>query len=225
MDSQHRKIELQAPADLSYLTAQLRTAARQKLDLHLPSTGSEGEPDELRTNVEALVDAFVAQILAGMRSNISINGLDVVPALGEDGSREGGTKVEGAEQEEYEPFDDKLRGRLGTTVAKRDALIAKISQYRRTVPASSTQAFEQQWIQAQETEDANYQALLGKAVVVEDESILGVEGLERHAEVERNWERAVQGLERLNKGLPETRARLERCGNVVGYLGGEDKTR
>jgi kinetochor protein Mis14/NSL1 len=31
----------------------------------------------------------------------------------------------------------------------------------------------------------------------------------------------MEGLGRLNKGLPETRARLERCGDVVGYLGGE----
>jgi kinetochor protein Mis14/NSL1 len=33
------------------------------------------------------------------------------------------------------------------------------------------------------------------------------------------WERAVEGLGRLDKGLPETRARLERAGEVVGYLG------
>jgi len=41
--------------------------------------------------------------------------------------------------------------------------------------------------------------------------------------VERTWERAVEGLGRLNEGLPETRARLERCGDVVGYLGGGEK--
>jgi kinetochor protein Mis14/NSL1 len=29
----------------------------------------------------------------------------------------------------------------------------------------------------------------------------------------------VEGLGRLDKGLPETRARLERAGGVVGYLG------
>ena len=51
------------------------------------------------------------------------------------------------------------------------------------------------------------------------EMVLGA-GMQRGEEVRRNWERAVQGVGRLNKGLPETRARLERCGGVVGYLGG-----
>ena len=50
--------------------------------------------------------------------------------------------------------------------------------------------------------------------------VLGA-GMQRGEEVRRNWERAVMGVGRLNKGLPETRARLERCGGVVGYLGGE----
>ena len=53
----------------------------------------------------------------------------------------------------------------------------------------------------------------------------GVHVLQRQEEVERNWEKAVLGLQRLNQGLPETRARLERAGDVVGYLGGEDAKR
>ena len=56
-----------------------------------------------------------------------------------------------------------------------------------------------------------------------DGDVAGVEALQRQDEVERNWERAVTGLQRLNKGLPETRARLERAGDVVGYLGGAKK--
>lgn len=82
MDTAHRKIELQSPSDLTFLTTQIRTAARQKLDLHLPPVSSESpnEPDELRKHVEDLVDAFVAQVLNAMRHNISINGIDVVGA-------------------------------------------------------------------------------------------------------------------------------------------------
>lgn len=239
MDSQHRKIELQSPADLAYLTAQLRTAARKKLDLHLPSTGSDNEPDELRTSVEALVDNFVAQILAGMRSNISINGLDVVPssAVGSMGDGENidghlGDGAAAAAEEEYEPFDDKIRTKLGTTVAKRDALIAKISQYRRTIPASSSLAFEQNFLAEQEAQTQLYEAMLRRAGTGTDahadadapsldtsETLATIAPLKRQEEVERNWERALDGLARLNKGLPETRARLERCGDVVGYLG------
>ena len=42
MQSEHRKIELQSPSDLTYLTSQIRTAARLKLDLHLPAQPSDG---------------------------------------------------------------------------------------------------------------------------------------------------------------------------------------
>ncbi|KAK1918959.1 hypothetical protein P3342_001089 [Pyrenophora teres f. teres] len=156
MESEHRKIELQSPSDLTYLTSQIRTAARQKLDLHLPPVSDTSEPDELRRNVEELVEAFVAQVLQGMRHNISINGIDVV-ARGRSGDEvdERGEKMEGilseneseslVEKEEFEPFDDKLRGQLSSTVAKRDALIAKISQHRRTTPKAAADAFQERF--------------------------------------------------------------------------------
>jgi kinetochor protein Mis14/NSL1 len=57
---------------------------------------------------------------------------------------------------------------------------------------------------------------------LDKEDVLDIE-IARDEEVRKNWERAVEGLGRLNKGLPETRARLERCGDVVGYLDGEKK--
>jgi len=232
MESEHRKIELQSPSDLTYLTSQIRTAARQKLDLHLPPVSDTSEPDELRRNVEDLVEAFVAQVLQGMRHNISINGIDVV-ARGRSGDEvnERGEKMEGiqssadnkdesfVEKEEFEPFDDKLRGQLSSAVAKRDALIAKISQHRRTTPKAAADAFQERF----ERENAEVNVKIGvmakSAEVLGVGDVAGVEGGARQEEVERNWERAVEGLQRLNKGLPETRARLERAGDVVGYLG------
>ncbi|KAF2028772.1 hypothetical protein EK21DRAFT_69150 [Setomelanomma holmii] len=224
MESEHRKIELQSPADLTFLTTQLRTAARRKLDLHLPPVSDTSEPDELRRHVEELVDAFVAQILSGMRNNISINGIDVVQQRGREGQDvmdveegEGGSLVE---REEYEVFDDKLRGKVGSTIVRRDALITKISQHRRTTGAQAAQAFQTQF---QKDTDAmlqqNEEGLRGVGGL-KQEDIADIEALVRSEEMRRNWERAVEGLSRLNKGLPETRARLERAGDVVGYLGG-----
>jgi kinetochor protein Mis14/NSL1 len=228
MDPSHRKIELQSPADLTHLTQKLRTLARQKLDLHLPPQQDTTSPDELRTQVESLVDAFVAQILSGMRQNISINGNDVVQHGGdaedEDAHMDGGLEAPSvAEVEEFEPFDEKLRARLATTTLKRDALIAKISAQRRTVPGVAARAFEEQFEREMaELETARVEGLKGGEEMAEGE-VVGVEGLKRKREVERNWERALEGLARLNDGLPETRARLERCGDVVGYLGGGEK--
>ncbi|KAH5967251.1 hypothetical protein HBI85_101060 [Parastagonospora nodorum] len=214
MDTQHRKIELQSPSDLTFLTSQIRTAARQKLDLHLPPVSDSSEPDELRRQVEDLVDAFVAQVLAGMKGNISINGMDVEGAIDGEGTVE--ATMEGVEREEFEPFDEKLRGKVGSAIARRDALVGKISAHRRTTGEAAAKAFQQQFERENE--------VVAKQVVEEgDMDIAGVDALEREEEVRRNWERAVEGLGRLNKGLPETRARLERGGDVVGYLGGEKK--
>jgi kinetochor protein Mis14/NSL1 len=223
MGSEHRKIELQSPSDLTYLTTQIRAAARQKLDLHLPPAPDTSSPDDLRRNVEELVEAFVAQVLQGMRNNISINGMDVI-ARGREGDEvdergqkiiigEGEKGTEIVEVEEYEAFDDKLRSKLATEVAKRDALISKLSTHRRNTAAKAAEKWK---VQFEAESEALFQVAEGEGVL--DAGL--VEGLERQSEVERNWERAVQGLERLNKGLPETRARLERAGDVVGYLGG-----
>ncbi|KAH9864572.1 hypothetical protein J1614_010507 [Plenodomus biglobosus] len=244
MDPEHRKIELQSPSDLSYLTSQIRLAARQKLDLHLPPvTDSTNTPDELRTHVESLVDDFVANVLQGMRNNISINGIDVVArgrsgeevderggSGGGEGAMEGvlladggGGGVSEVEKDEFEPFDEKLRARLAAQVARRDALVAKISAHRRTTPKAAAAAWQTRFEAEAEVLRSDVERMEKAAGVVGEEQVAGVEPLARADEVQRNWERAVEGLARLNKGLPETRARLERCGDVVGYLDGEKK--
>lgn len=54
----HRKIELQSPADLTYLYANTVALSRQKLDLHLPpsANGDPNTPDPMRERVKELVD-------------------------------------------------------------------------------------------------------------------------------------------------------------------------
>lgn len=238
MDSQHRKIELQSPADLTYLTTRLRTAARQKLDLHLPPVSDTTEPDELRKHVEQLVDEFVAQVLLGMRANVGINGMDVVErsregveegleGLGGVGGAGGVGEGEGeVERVEYEPFDDKLRQQLGSTVAKRDALISQISRHRRATPGMAAENFKARFLGDNEALLAqNAPHVVGEGVGgVGKDAIADMESLTRQEEVQRNWTRALEGLGRLNDGVTETRARLERVKGVVGHLGGEEKS-
>lgn len=224
MDPEHRKIELQSPADLTYLTTLIRTAARQKLDLHLPPVSSStSEPDDLRRAVEDLVDAFVSQVLSGMRQNISINGIDVVaPGTGGDVEMQdaGGGEVSVVEKEEYEPFDEKTRVKLSAAVARRDALVARISQHRRVTPALASERWMERWNKEGEEMRVLLEGMERGVGEVDGGEGMVVKGLERREEVVGCWERAVEGLQRLNKGLPETRARLERAGDVLGYLGG-----
>ncbi|KAJ4341349.1 hypothetical protein N0V87_001738 [Didymella glomerata] len=228
MQSEHRKIELQSPSDLAYLTSQIRTAARQKLDLHLPAQPSDSA-DDLRAQTEVLVDAFVAQVLAGLRNNITINGLDVVAqsrggGFGDGDEMEGvvAEGVQGVEEEEFEAFDEKLRIKLAKEVEKRDKLVANISKHRRETAEKSARAFEERFEAEQRAAEEQRRVQLEKAQALDKEDVLDIE-IARDEEVRKNWERAVEGLGRLNKGLPETRARLERCGDVVGYLDGEKK--
>lgn len=55
----HRKIELQSPADLSYLYTNTLAVSRQKLDLHFPPSAnndSNNDPDPMKERVRELVD-------------------------------------------------------------------------------------------------------------------------------------------------------------------------
>ncbi|KAF2195403.1 hypothetical protein K469DRAFT_722640 [Zopfia rhizophila CBS 207.26] len=216
MASEHRKIELQSPADLAHVEHNIRHTARQKLDLHLPPV-SDSE-DELRKKVDALVESFVQTVLASLRQNVSINGLDVVS--------EAGTEKEAAVamEEEFEPFNEKLRNELVGLHARRDALISQISRHRRTTPAVAAKAFREQFLREREGFERmreEREKLAGQGLSGGDvEELVRVNGLKREDEVQRNWERSVEGLGRLKGGLPETRARLERCGEVVGYMEG-----
>lgn len=67
MDPHHRKIDLQSPSDLTYLFDNIKTAARQKMDLAIPpSAAPEGE-DAYRSKVEELVQE-VSSSFALLRS-------------------------------------------------------------------------------------------------------------------------------------------------------------
>jgi kinetochor protein Mis14/NSL1 len=55
-ETTHRRIELQSPADLAYLIANVSKAAREKIDKHLPPDAAPEGEDLMRQRVEQLVD-------------------------------------------------------------------------------------------------------------------------------------------------------------------------
>jgi len=222
MDAPHRKIELQSPADLAYLTTLLRAAATKRLNdalPHSPAIPSDGppSPDAYRAKVEALVEEFVINILNGLRRNVSINGQDVVPDVPDDGILEEKNGQSTVEVEEFEPYDEKLRAKVATMVQRRDALVGRISSLRRTAPKVAAEAHVKALQAEIEAQDKLWEEQENVASVVEQRSLVHVE-IKRREEVEGNMERAVEGLGRLKDRLGETRARLERAGGVVQYL-------
>ena len=75
-ESAHRKVELQSPADLSYLIANVTRAAREKIDTHLPPDAAPEGEDAMRKRVEQLVDEYIRSTFDASKPNISINGMD-----------------------------------------------------------------------------------------------------------------------------------------------------
>ena len=59
MDAHHRKIDLQSPSDLTYLFNNIKSAARQKIDLAIPPAAAPEGEDAYKSKVEELVQEVV----------------------------------------------------------------------------------------------------------------------------------------------------------------------
>ncbi|PKY08232.1 Mis14-domain-containing protein [Aspergillus campestris IBT 28561] len=147
----HRRIELQSPADLTYLHANTVSLSRQKLDLHLPpSATGDDEPDPMRERVRELVDEFITRTFSTASTSISINGLDSsseqfpFPA-----AFTGPT-----ETVEYEPYDANLAARVTSLYAQLEALTTSVAKLRREAPARAAEDYAAELRRAIEGDDS-----------------------------------------------------------------------
>ncbi|KAJ5130645.1 uncharacterized protein N7515_006684 [Penicillium bovifimosum] len=154
----YRKIELQSPADFTYLYANTVALSRQKLDLHLPPSATDNEaPDPMRERVRELVDEYINETFESASSSISINGLDSsspqfpFPAA----------FTAPTEQIEYEPFDTELAARVAALYAQLESLNTTVAQQRRDAPRRAAK---------------EYAAQLNKIIQEEDEEMDGAGG-------------------------------------------------
>ncbi|KAI9929186.1 hypothetical protein AWENTII_001115 [Aspergillus wentii] len=130
----HRKIELQSPADFTYLYANTVAASRQKLDLHLPpSATNNDEPDPMR-------ERYILKTFTTASSSISINGLDSsspqfpFPAA----------FTTPTETVEYEAYDTNLAARVTSLYAQLESLTTSVAQLRRDAPRRAARAYADQ---------------------------------------------------------------------------------
>ncbi|RYO89969.1 hypothetical protein DL766_010269 [Monosporascus sp. MC13-8B] len=144
----HRKIELQAPEDLSYLVANVRRAAAAHVNQAFPPVdGARGGDDELRTRIEELVDEYIAKTFALAAPNLSINGLPVEPSQllptfgGAPGSSEGEEGDPARPEVVYEPFDARKRQRVEELTREEEDLLRDIALLKRGVPAAAAAAW------------------------------------------------------------------------------------
>ncbi|KAI5278295.1 hypothetical protein KEM52_004732 [Ascosphaera acerosa] len=167
----HRKIELQSPADLTYLYANTLAFSRDQLRSQFgPSHASQGHgqsqsqngvagggsseaPDPLERRVQELVEDFVLRTFVSATSSISINGLDVIVANDDDdddhGDKDSSTTAPGTtaysfhtrSAVEYEPYDAKLAARVTALYARLESLTTEVARLRREAPGAAARAY------------------------------------------------------------------------------------
>ncbi|RDH34532.1 kinetochore protein Mis14 like-domain-containing protein [Aspergillus welwitschiae] len=166
----HRKIELQSPADFTYLYANTVALSRAKLDLHLPPSANPNDgPDPMRERVRELVDEvipypfslppqglsftiihfaisnnngsqYINRTFNSASPSISINGLDSTSPEWPFPA----AFTAPTEQVEYEAYDGKLASRVTSLYAQLESLTTTVAQLRRDAPGRAAKAYAEQ---------------------------------------------------------------------------------
>ncbi|KAL2752105.1 hypothetical protein ACRALDRAFT_2128240, partial [Sodiomyces alcalophilus JCM 7366] len=217
--SAQRKIELQAPEDLTYLLENARRIAKRHLDDALPPIkGAAPEDDELRIQMEKYLSQYINKTFTLAAPSLSINGFDADPAvfLASNGALGAESDTPQEPQVEYEPWDGRLRDRVEDLARQEEELLNEIAALKKSVPASVAAAYAQR---LREEAARDEEALREwKKQPVPQEVTLDVGLLERQEAVEDAHRRAVEGLGRVKREMPATVARMERARVAGEYV-------
>ncbi|KAI1431245.1 hypothetical protein GGR50DRAFT_91547 [Xylaria sp. CBS 124048] len=226
-----RKIELQSPDDLAYLVANVRRAAAARIDEAFPPVEDSSE-DELRTQIEKLVNEYITKTFTLAAPNLSINGFQIDPKQFLNADPQAAAAL--AEPEEvFEPFDARKRARVEALTAEQEDLLRDIAQLKKSVPGTTATA----WADAARKAVRDDEEALEKANAVASRFGVGEDGdagagasaskrsagltvapLDSQAEIEDGFEDAVRGLGRLKKEMPAVVARMERARRAGEYV-------
>ncbi|KAJ9143229.1 hypothetical protein NKR19_g6931 [Coniochaeta hoffmannii] len=229
----HRKIELQSSEDLSYLISNVRRAAAAHINEAFPPVPTsstphdDGDGDELRTQIETLVDEYIARTFTLAAPNLTVNGLpvdDPRPYL----SGDGGIGEKNQPEEQHEPFDGRKRDRVQALVAEEEALLSQIAALKRRVPQAAAAGWPERvraGLEGDEAELAKRKEEVARAVRGEGRGVLGDDGddggvrpLERQGDVERAFAVSVGKLGRLKGDMPAAVAKMERARVAGEYV-------
>ncbi|KAK6360736.1 hypothetical protein TWF730_006863 [Orbilia blumenaviensis] len=207
-DADHPKVRLDTIAEYKTILNRVEQLSRDKLAQHFPpSANASAKDDAYRKRVEELVAEYVRRLLDLANQNISINGNDI-------GNVDSVLKAE--EEDQYEPYDDKLRVRVNELIAKVGTATGEVAKLRREVPKRAAATYEKK-LKA----DIDREVALAEAALKEnDDDAMDIDGegdtdmmdwgikhLARQKEMEKAWEDAVGLLPLLKKmDGPLTRA-------------------
>ena len=231
MDNHHRKIDLQSPADLTYLLNNIKKAAQEKIDLAIPrSAAPEGEEDAYRNKVEELVQEYITSTLALALPNLSINGFDASPSLLNTAksnsanasalSNPSTLSDEDIAAGNYEAYDPRLAERLRALYAQYEAEAEDVARMRREVPKKAAERYTETLKKdlEDELEDEVKREGVDEGRMTVDVPPLAGLGASR-GEVERMWIRGREELDGL-EGIPGVIGRLEQAGRAVEVVEG-----
>ncbi|CAG8009908.1 hypothetical protein PENNAL_c0002G07925 [Penicillium nalgiovense] len=150
----YRKVELQSPADFTYLYANTVALSRRKLDLYFPPSATDNDtPDPMRERVRELVDDYINQTFESASTSISINGIDSTsPQFPFPAAFTAPT-----EQVEYEPYDTELGSRVTSLYAQLESLNTTVAQQRRDAPRRAAKEYAAQLKKMIEEEEEEYE--------------------------------------------------------------------
>ncbi|KAI7480956.1 hypothetical protein KC351_g6701 [Hortaea werneckii] len=209
-EAAHRKIELQSPADLTYLIANVSRAAREKIDKHLPPDAAPEGEDAMRKRVEQLVEEYIRNTFNAAKNSMSINGMD---------SREMDAELAKAQEgEEIEPFDTKLAQRIQNLSAQIEQRTLDLANLRRNAPAETSKRFQDSF--AKQTEDYDTRLQKDEQMKLDEarSTRMEIEEMERLDEMQSAWTKGTEQLQELRTGLGSTVARMEKAEKAVGVL-------
>jgi kinetochor protein Mis14/NSL1 len=148
--------------------------------------------------------------------NITINGLSPSPSL----IKSMLTSSETTRSiEEHEPFNPKLWEKAKELARQEEDLIEEIAALRRKMPGVAVEGVKSWFKEGMEADEEALRERLDSAGEKEEpKAVLGVGKLERQEDVEKAWERGVDGLGRLKRTMPEMVAKKEKAERVEEYV-------
>ncbi|KAL8902232.1 MAG: hypothetical protein Q9192_000107 [Flavoplaca navasiana] len=214
MDSHHRKIDLQSPADLTYLHTNIKHSAQQKLDLAIPvSAIPANDPnDSFRPQVQQLIHEYITQTLTLALPSLAINGLDAETSMLVDDK--GNESIE--DESNYEPYDPRLAERLRTLYRQLEWEHTRVAELRREAPGAAARAYMERSETLRGLDKGREKEVEGEREGIKD-GRLGEIGLKRGEQVESMWGQGLEGLldlERVTE-LVERTERAKKAAEVV----------
>ncbi|KAK0673683.1 hypothetical protein QBC41DRAFT_342888 [Cercophora samala] len=229
-DSIQRKIELQSPDDLRYLITNVRKAATDSINAAFPPVlDPDGNPipqeeDELRNEIDKLVNDYITNLFTLSLPSLSINGsLSPPPSpktlFSHSSSSSSATDFP---TEAYEPFDPRKRDKIESLVSQEEDLLRSIAQLKRRVPAATASSFiaatNSQLLSDEEALKVVVERAKEEGLDSGKRALEGMGELDRQGDVEGAYARAVETLGRLKQDMPAVVAKMERARVAGGYV-------